>query len=88
MQIDQNNLKNNAITIIVDMLKVPLKTENLSSEIWSFIVNKLDVDNLLKSNRTELIEKLYKDKYETALIQRDYMDLMKKVIFSMTNLIL
>lgn len=41
-------LKNNAITIIVDMLKVPLKTENLSSEIWSFIVNKLDVDNLLK----------------------------------------
>ena len=65
-------LKNNAITIIVDMLKVPLKTENLSSEIWSFIVNKLDVDNLLKSNRTELIEKLYKDKYETALIQELY----------------
>lgn len=62
-------LKNNSIPIIVDMLKVPLKGKNLNEEIWKFIVEKLDPENILKNQRDELIDMLYKDKYETALIQ-------------------
>lgn len=65
-------LKNNSIPIIVDMLKVPLKGKNLNEEIWRFIVEKLDIDNILKSSRDKLIDTLYKDIYETALIQDLY----------------
>lgn len=65
-------LKNNSIPIIVDMLKVPLKGKNLNEEIWKFIVEKLDINDILKSSRDKLIDTLYKEKYETALIQDLY----------------
>lgn len=61
-------IDNNTNIVIVDLLKVPPTREEIGKYVWASLVDGLDKDLILKSDRTELL-KLFEDKYEIALKQ-------------------
>lgn len=59
-------LATNAVTAIIDLLKVPEKREFIEGAIWQGLVASLDAHNLLQSPRDELVSKLFRDRYTIA----------------------
>ncbi|WP_266233457.1 hypothetical protein [Paraburkholderia sp. CNPSo 3076] len=64
-------LKKSAVTVIVDLLKVPEDKPLIHSEIWNRLVEALDQDFILKGSREKLVE-LFSDRYEVAKQQDLY----------------
>lgn len=53
---------------ISDLLNTPEEEESIYEKIWDQIIESLDVDEILKSDRERLL-KLFEDKYEISLKQ-------------------
>ncbi|MBB1390798.1 hypothetical protein H5185_15440 [Shewanella sp. SG44-6] len=62
-------LKDHSIISIVDLLKIPEDKETIRTYIWKRLVETLDTENILNSERNIIIEKLFNDRYEIALKQ-------------------
>lgn len=62
-------LKDHSVISIVDLLKVPEDKETIRTHIWKRLVETLDTDNILNSERNIIIEKLFNDRYQIALKQ-------------------
>ncbi|WP_051222237.1 hypothetical protein [Neptunomonas japonica] len=62
-------LKEYSVISIVDLLKVPENKEVIRAHIWKKLVEALDTDNILSSDRNLIIEKLFGDRYKIALKQ-------------------
>ena len=62
-------MRNHAVIAIVDLLKVPEELEVIRKAIWDSLVTSLDTQNLLSSERSILIEKLFLDKFQVATRQ-------------------
>jgi hypothetical protein len=61
-----NWLRDHSIISIVDLLKIPEDVSVIRTTIWNSLVDQLDVDKLLVSDRGVLLSKLFQDKYEIA----------------------
>ena len=57
-----------SIVVIIDLLKTAESKDSINSKIWDDLIGGLDVNNLLSSNREELI-KLFEDRYLVAIKQ-------------------
>lgn len=62
-------LNEHAVVSIIDLLKVPEEKEVIREYIWSQLVSSLDKDSILNSNRDELVEKLFQDRFQVAVKQ-------------------
>ncbi|MBW1248380.1 hypothetical protein I7860_16975 [Pseudomonas tolaasii] len=62
-------LKDHAVIAIVDLLKVPEDKTVIRDLIWASLIVEIDTDNLLSSTREELVNSLFKDRFEIALKQ-------------------
>lgn len=62
-------LKDNAIVCIVDLLKVPENKEVIREYLWRRLIEGLDFDGVLNMDRSDVIEKLFSDRYEVAIKQ-------------------
>ncbi|MFP5423468.1 MAG: hypothetical protein ACLGID_18680 [Gammaproteobacteria bacterium] len=62
-------LKDHAVISIVDLLKVPENKEVIRGHVWRRLVESLDVDEVLSSDRGSLVSGLFSDRYEVALKQ-------------------
>lgn len=63
-------LKDNSVSIIIDLLKVPADKSKINDKIWQWVVNDLDKEGILSSSRSNILNELFKDKFEIAAIQR------------------
>ncbi len=61
-------LKDHSAISIVDLLKVPEDNEVIRTKIWDSLVEQLDVENILKSDRSRVLQ-LFQDRYDIALKQ-------------------
>lgn len=59
-------LLDHAVISVIDLLKTPENEEVIRKTIWDSLVLTLDRDQILKSDRQELIDKLFSDRFETA----------------------
>lgn len=62
-------LKDHAVIAIVDLLKVPEDKTVIRDLIWASLIVEIDTDNLLSSTREELVNSLFKDRFEITLKQ-------------------
>jgi GTPase SAR1 family protein len=62
-------LKDHSVISIVDLLKIPENKEVIRAHIWKKLVETLDTDNILNSDRDIVIEKLFDDRYQISLKQ-------------------
>lgn len=62
----------NSVVCYIDLLNVGEDRESIINEIWTQLIQKLDTENILDSNRDILINKLFSDKFEIALKQDLY----------------
>jgi GTPase SAR1 family protein len=58
-------LSKHARVAIADLLDTPENERNISESIWLQIVEKLDIDDVLKGDRVQLLD-LFNDKYQLA----------------------
>ncbi|MDC7694246.1 hypothetical protein PQU94_08130 [Asticcacaulis sp. DXS10W] len=59
-------LRDHAVIAIIDLLKVPEEPDVIRERIWGGLVAKLDKDNILAGERSDLLEKLFKDRFDIA----------------------
>ncbi len=62
-------LKDHSVISIIDLLKIPENKETIRTHIWEKLVNTLDIENILDSERSVIIEKLFYDRYQISLKQ-------------------
>lgn len=62
-------LKDHSVISIVDLLKIPENKETIRAHIWKKLVETLDTENILYSDRSIVIEKLFDDRYQVSLKQ-------------------
>lgn len=62
-------LAENSVICYIDLLNVSEDREAVLNEIWAQMLQQLDVDEILKSNRDVLLKKLFNDKFSIALKQ-------------------
>ncbi len=65
-------LSDNSIVIYIDLLDTSESKESIEHEIWSQVIVALDTDKILDGDREQLIEKLFKTKFEIAKKQDLY----------------
>lgn len=54
---------------IIDLLDTPESVDIIRKNIWDTLVLQLDIERILDSERSNLIEKLFNDRYQIALKQ-------------------
>lgn len=59
-------LKEHSFTAIVDLLKIPEDIAVIRDCIWQSIINELDKEKILESDRDILLSTLFSDKFATA----------------------
>lgn len=59
-------LREHAMIPIIDLLPTPESEEVIRKTIWETLVNQLDADCLLSSERNSLLSNLFQDRYEVA----------------------
>jgi hypothetical protein len=59
-------LRDHAIIVMLDLLKVPENIEGIRDAIWSGLVKKLDLENILAADRHILLDRLFSDRFEIA----------------------
>jgi hypothetical protein len=59
-------LRDHSIVVILDLLKVPEDTAVIRSSLWSNLVEHLDVDHILESERDELIHTLFHERFSVV----------------------
>ena len=59
-------LREHSAIAIIDLLKVPEDVEVIRQAIWRGLIEKLDKDKILDSERDTLINELFSDKFEVA----------------------
>lgn len=59
-------LKDHAVIPIVDLLPTPESEELIRAAIWTTLVQRLDVNKLLESERDTLISVLFQDRFQIA----------------------
>ncbi|MCG9056000.1 hypothetical protein LH442_08330 [Laribacter hongkongensis] len=62
-------LRDHAVVCIIDLLKTPEDKEVIRSKIWSDLVDRLDIDQLLDQERDQLINSLFQDQFKIAAKQ-------------------
>lgn len=62
-------LKDHAVISIVDLLKVPEDKTVIRDVIWDSLIKGIDTEQILDSPRHELINTLFKDRFQVALKQ-------------------
>lgn len=65
-------LTNNSIIVYIDLLNITEDKKSIELEIWSKIVNTLDTDKLLQSDREMLLSKLFYEKFQISIKQDLY----------------
>ena len=64
-------VKESAVVVLVDLLTIPEDKHAIETTIWNELVLKMDIDNILNSDRATLLQ-LFIDKYEIAQKQMLY----------------
>ena len=59
-------LKDHSVVALIDLLKVPEKATLIREAIWNGLVDSLDPDEVLASDRAELLRELFADRYIIA----------------------
>ena len=59
-------LNDHSVIVILDLLNVPEDIETINEYIWRSMVEKLDIDKVLQSDRENLIFELFGDLFEVA----------------------
>lgn len=59
-------LREHSAIAIIDLLKTPEDVEVIRRAIWEGLIEKLDKDNILDSERSILIKELFQDRFEIA----------------------
>lgn len=62
-------LKDHAVIAIVDLLKIPEDKTVIREVVWDYLIEGIDTEKLLDSTRQQLVDTLFKDRYEIALKQ-------------------
>lgn len=62
-------LRDHAVIAVIDLLHVPEDTEKIRDAIWNGLVEQLDRDKLLSSDRAVLLAELFAQQHEIALKQ-------------------
>lgn len=62
-------LKEHSSIAIVDLLRVPEEQGVIRDHIWNTILDQLDIDGILESDRDALAEQLFSDRFVIALKQ-------------------
>lgn len=65
-------LINNSIVVYINLLHITENKKSIEDEIWFQVINILDTDKLLESDREVLLSKLFYDKFEVAKKQDLY----------------
>lgn len=61
-------IKKNAVVALIDLLDTPEEKSAIEQKIWGELVAKLDTDNILSSDRENLLA-LFRDRFDIAKIQ-------------------
>jgi hypothetical protein len=59
-------LRDHSVIAIIDLLKVPEDTEVIRRAIWDGLVSSLDSEGILSRDRSEVLDKLFFDRFEVA----------------------
>lgn len=59
-------LRDHATVVILDLLKIPENMDEIKRAIWDGLVDKLDTDRVLSSDRYVLLETLFRDRFSIA----------------------
>jgi len=62
-------LRDHSVVSIIDLLKIPENTEIIRAAIWDNLVKSLDVDGLMDSDRSKLLDSLFEDRFAIAVKQ-------------------
>jgi hypothetical protein len=62
-------LRDHSVIAIIDLLKVPEEVSVIRGAIWDGLVDALDKDKLLETDRSNLLQVLFADRYAVALRQ-------------------
>lgn len=65
-------LRDHAVIAIIDLLKVPEEPDVIRQAIWGGLVESLDAENILSSDRSVILDKLFTDRFEIASRQELY----------------
>lgn len=59
-------LRKHSVVAILDLLKVPEDTALIRAVLWSRLVESLDPENILQSDRADLLKTLFLDRFKVA----------------------
>jgi GTPase SAR1 family protein len=59
-------LRDHAIVVMLDLLKIPENIDDIKQAIWSGLVDELDTENILGADRHILLTQLFSDRFEVA----------------------